>query len=112
METSDILVFGDLEISHGPMSIEVPILCFHDIIFHEGLLYGVKGHGLVLAFDILGPCPTRPWFGLGIPDICILSAKQLFIVESAGVVLMVHQDASLPDFGDDDHFGPDNKEKV
>ncbi|XP_058203101.1 uncharacterized protein At1g65760-like [Rhododendron vialii] len=50
--------------------VEVPILGFCDIIFHEGLLYGVMGHGMVLAFDVLGPNPTRPWFGLGIPDIC------------------------------------------
>ncbi|KAF7149627.1 hypothetical protein RHSIM_Rhsim02G0224300 [Rhododendron simsii] len=92
-------------------NVEVPILGFYDIIFHEGLLFAVKGHGMVLAFDVLGPYPIRPWFGLGIPDICFGSHKQLFIVESAGVVLMVHQDASLPDFGDDDPFGPDNKER-
>ncbi|KAI8569434.1 hypothetical protein RHMOL_Rhmol02G0278800 [Rhododendron molle] len=91
--------------------VEVPILGFCDIIFHEGLLYGVMRNGMVLAFDVLGPYPTRPWFGLGMPDICIRSAKQLFIVESAGVVLKVRQDASLPDFGDDDPFGPDNKER-
>ncbi|KAF7150651.1 hypothetical protein RHSIM_Rhsim02G0224100 [Rhododendron simsii] len=91
--------------------VEVPILGFCDIIFHEDLLYAVKGHGMVSAFDVLGPYPIRPWFGLGIPDICFGLQKQLFIVESAGVVLMVHQDASLPDFGDDDPFGPDNKER-
>ncbi|KAI8569440.1 hypothetical protein RHMOL_Rhmol02G0279300 [Rhododendron molle] len=90
--------------------VEVTIVEFHDISFHEGLFYGVMGWGMVFAFDIWGPHPTRPWIVLDVPDMYrhIGPYKQLFIVESAGVVLMVIRDALLSNFCDDDHFVPDN----
>ncbi|KAH7840338.1 hypothetical protein Vadar_015714 [Vaccinium darrowii] len=83
---------------------------FCDIIFHKGLFYGVIGTGMVLAFDVWGPEPTLAWPVLQLPHRYIGQVKQPFLVESAGVVLMVIQDASLPDFRDDDHFVYDNRD--
>ncbi|KAH7840253.1 hypothetical protein Vadar_014786 [Vaccinium darrowii] len=80
---------------------------FYDIIFHKGLFYGVVSTGRVLAFDVWGPVA---WPVLELPSRYIFQVKQPFIVESAGEILIVIQDASLPDFCDDDYFVYDDRD--
>ncbi|XP_058203098.1 F-box protein SKIP23-like [Rhododendron vialii] len=90
--------------------VRISLLYFHDIIFHEGLFYGVVGRGFVFAFDVWGPNPTRPWIALLAPDMYEGTGmqEQLFIVEAKGVVLMVIRYLSGPYFWDDHHYVPDN----
>ncbi|KAI8569431.1 hypothetical protein RHMOL_Rhmol02G0278500 [Rhododendron molle] len=82
--------------------VRISLLYFHDIIFHEGLFYGVVGRGFVFAFDVWGPDPTRPWKVLHAPDMYEGTGmrEQLYIVESKGLVLMVIRDLSLLNFWD------------
>ncbi|KAF7151204.1 hypothetical protein RHSIM_Rhsim02G0225500 [Rhododendron simsii] len=70
----------------------VNIVWFYDINFYNGLCYGVTGSGTVHAFDVLGPNPTVPLvvgYGPGNEYSAVL--KQPYIVELAGVVLIVHR---------------------
>ncbi|XP_058203102.1 uncharacterized protein LOC131317581 [Rhododendron vialii] len=72
--------------------VEVGIVSFLDIIFHDGLFYGVMCD-FVFAFDVWGPDPTRPWIVLHVPDRRkIGSNEQSFLVESAGVLLLGMRD--------------------
>ncbi|KAF7149709.1 hypothetical protein RHSIM_Rhsim02G0224500 [Rhododendron simsii] len=70
----------------------VDITWFYDINFRNGLCYGVDGSGTVHAFDVLGPNPTVPLVvGYGPSHGYSAVLKQPYVVESAGVVLVVHR---------------------
>ncbi|KAI8569443.1 hypothetical protein RHMOL_Rhmol02G0279600 [Rhododendron molle] len=100
--------------------VKISVLPIRDIIFHEGLFYGVMGRGFVFDFDVRGPDPTWTWIASDIPDMYTRTGlnrqlytstgrnKQLFIVESKGEVLVVIRDLSMPNFCDDHHYVPDN----
>ncbi|KAF7150374.1 hypothetical protein RHSIM_Rhsim02G0226200 [Rhododendron simsii] len=73
---------------------------FCDIIFHKGLFYGVTFGGKVFACDVWGPHPTMARLVVHVVDE-YFKGKKPYIVESAGAILVVVRDGSLPFVVDD-----------
>ncbi|KAF7151610.1 hypothetical protein RHSIM_Rhsim02G0223700 [Rhododendron simsii] len=93
--------------------VHVGLISFCDINFYKGLCYGVISNGMVLAFDVWGLNPPLAWHvGYGAREFIGHSGlKQLYVVQSADVVLIVIRDfreACLPVFLEDDHLGFSN----
>ncbi|XP_058203103.1 putative F-box protein At1g65770 [Rhododendron vialii] len=90
--------------------IAVNIVWFYDINFYNGLCYGVRGtvSTEILAFDVWGPNPTVALVvGYGPSHVYFEGFKKPHIVESAGVVLIVHRifgQVSPSTFSEDDPY--------